>query len=111
MHQEFTDQLVEAGVAVGALWKALLSVGDGLARGERYKKGLLGVLGDLLGPRRRLRRSRPQNQRARPEACLSAPDAERARGQSRGGGLALQVYLSLSKSETRPGRAKVIDLY
>lgn len=48
MHQEFTDQLVEAGVAVGALWKALLSVGDGLARGERYKKGLIGVLGDLV---------------------------------------------------------------
>jgi len=45
--QEFTEKLVKANVTVGALWKSLMSVSDGLASGRKFTKDLLNTLLDL----------------------------------------------------------------
>jgi hypothetical protein len=60
---------------VGSLWTALLSVSNGLAHNEKYKKGLLGVLGDLiLG-------SAQSQPAAEPEDPLPLLTLRRARGR------------------------------
>jgi hypothetical protein len=50
MRQEFADKLVQGGVTVGALWKALASLSEMLVSGTLPKsnKGFLEIVQDLV---------------------------------------------------------------